>query len=116
MITERRQIKVSGIPVEVVRKDIKNLHLAVYPPNGRAREIAGRVLAMVPPEQGVLVRADARYIPRSYARKNQYEFWAEFFTYLREKEKGIEGGYYCSPSFNPPEDIRVVARELFASR
>jgi len=28
---------VSGIPVEVVRKDIKNLHLAVYPPQGRVR-------------------------------------------------------------------------------
>ena len=27
----------SGMPVEVVRKDIKNLHLAVYPPNGRVR-------------------------------------------------------------------------------
>ena len=26
-----------GIPVEVVRKDIKNLHLGVYPPNGRVR-------------------------------------------------------------------------------
>lgn len=36
MATER-QIEVSGIPVEVVRKDIKNLHLAVYPPNGRVR-------------------------------------------------------------------------------
>jgi len=28
---------VSGIPVEVVRKDIKNLHVGVYPPNGRVR-------------------------------------------------------------------------------
>ncbi|NDE91710.1 MAG: metal-dependent hydrolase, partial [Alphaproteobacteria bacterium] len=28
---------VGGIPVEVVRKDIKNLHLAVYPPEGRVR-------------------------------------------------------------------------------
>ena len=26
---------VSGVTVEVTRKDIKNLHLAVYPPNGR---------------------------------------------------------------------------------
>ena len=26
-----------GIPVEVVRKDIKNLHLGVYPPDGRIR-------------------------------------------------------------------------------
>jgi predicted metal-dependent hydrolase len=32
-----RQIEISGIPVEVVRKDIKNLHLAVYPPHGRVR-------------------------------------------------------------------------------
>lgn len=31
------QIEVSGIVVDVVRKDIKNLHLAVYPPHGRVR-------------------------------------------------------------------------------
>lgn len=37
MNTERRQIKVSGIVIEIVRKDIKNLHLGVYPPNGRVR-------------------------------------------------------------------------------
>ena len=28
-------LEISGITVEVTRKDIKNLHLAVYPPNGR---------------------------------------------------------------------------------
>lgn len=32
-----QQMKVSGIPVDIVRKDIKNLHLAVYPPHGRVR-------------------------------------------------------------------------------
>jgi len=37
MTTERQQVEVSGIAVEVVRKEIKNLHLAVYPPNGRVR-------------------------------------------------------------------------------
>lgn len=31
------QITVSNITIDVVRKDIKNLHLAVYPPNGRVR-------------------------------------------------------------------------------
>lgn len=30
----------SGLPVEVVRKDIKNLHLGVYPPDGRVRVAA----------------------------------------------------------------------------
>ena len=31
------QIEINGLMVDVVRKDIKNLHLAVYPPNGRVR-------------------------------------------------------------------------------
>jgi predicted metal-dependent hydrolase len=31
------QITVSGIRVQIERKDIKNLHLGVYPPNGRVR-------------------------------------------------------------------------------
>lgn len=40
MTTETHQIKVSGLAVDVVRKDIKNLHLAVYPPLGRVRVAA----------------------------------------------------------------------------
>ncbi|HEW78435.1 MAG TPA: M48 family peptidase [Phycisphaerales bacterium] len=37
MTTKEHHIKVSGISVEIVRKDIKNFHLAVYPPHGRVR-------------------------------------------------------------------------------
>lgn len=37
MNTESRSITVSGLIVEVVRKPIKNLHLGVYPPQGRVR-------------------------------------------------------------------------------
>lgn len=37
MTIRKQTISVSGIPVEVVRKDIKNLHLGVYPPTGRVR-------------------------------------------------------------------------------
>ncbi len=37
MIIERRQISIRGLPVDVVRKAIKNLHLGVYPPHGRVR-------------------------------------------------------------------------------
>ncbi len=36
---------VAGIKVEVVRKDIKNLHLGVYPPNGRVRVAAPLVVS-----------------------------------------------------------------------
>jgi len=35
--TETHQLTVNHINVEVIRKDIKNLHLGVYPPNGRVR-------------------------------------------------------------------------------
>jgi predicted metal-dependent hydrolase len=40
MNTETHQIMVNGLRVEIVRKDIKNLHLGVYPPNGRVRVAA----------------------------------------------------------------------------
>ena len=40
MNTERHEIRVSGLSVEIVRKAIKNLHLGVYPPNGRVRVAA----------------------------------------------------------------------------
>jgi len=37
MNTDEKTIKISGLPVKVVRKNIKNLHLAVYPPDGWVR-------------------------------------------------------------------------------
>lgn len=37
MSTELKELVVGGIPVQVVRKNIKNLHLAIYPPEGRVR-------------------------------------------------------------------------------
>ena len=40
-----QRITVSGIAVEVVRKDIKNLHLGVYPPLGRVRVAAPLVVS-----------------------------------------------------------------------
>ncbi len=36
-MTTKHFIEVSGIQIEVVRKEIKNLHLGVYPPEGRVR-------------------------------------------------------------------------------
>ncbi|UFH48977.1 M48 family metallopeptidase [Pseudomonas sp. KNUC1026] len=40
MSIKSRNITVSGLTVEVVRKPIKNLHLGVYPPQGRVRVAA----------------------------------------------------------------------------
>ena len=40
MNTEQHHITIRGLRVEIVRKGIKNLHLGVYPPNGRVRVAA----------------------------------------------------------------------------
>jgi len=40
MNTKKVEIRVGGLAVQIVRKDIKNLHLGVYPPNGRVRVAA----------------------------------------------------------------------------
>jgi predicted metal-dependent hydrolase len=38
--TRGHSIEVGGLPVEVIRKNIKNLHIGVYPPHGRVRVAA----------------------------------------------------------------------------
>lgn len=40
MTIDRHQIEVGAISVEVVRKEIKHLHVGVYPPHGRVRVAA----------------------------------------------------------------------------
>lgn len=37
MSTKKEVLSIANIEVDVVRKDIKNMHLAVYPPSGRVR-------------------------------------------------------------------------------
>ena len=57
MTTERRsRTTISGIPVTIVRKDIKNLHLAVYPPEGRVRVAAPRSMTMAAVRLAVIYR------------------------------------------------------------
>lgn len=46
MTTESKQIEVSGIIVEIIRKKIKNLNIGVYPPEGRVRVAAPSRMSM----------------------------------------------------------------------
>lgn len=77
MITETGHIKVSGLNVEVVRKDIKNLHLGVYPPNGRVRVAAPLVISdeavrlAVIDKLGWIKRQKAKFVDQ--ARQSQRE-------------------------------------------
>lgn len=47
---------VAGIPVEVVRKNIKHLHLAVYPPNGHVRVSAPTAMPLEAVRTAVVTR------------------------------------------------------------
>jgi predicted metal-dependent hydrolase len=77
MTTEIPCITVSGIRVQVERKDIKNLHLGVYPPNGRVRVAAPLVVSddavrlAVIDKLGWIRRQQARFAeqPRQSARE-----------------------------------------------
>lgn len=40
MSIDRRDVEIGGLAVEVVRKEIKHLHVGVYPPSGRVRVAA----------------------------------------------------------------------------
>lgn len=44
MTTDRHEILIAGLAVDVVRKEIKHLHVGVYPPAGRVRVAAPRHL------------------------------------------------------------------------
>lgn len=71
------QITVSGIRVQIERKDIKNLHLGVYPPNGRVRVAAPLVVSddavrlAVIDKLGWIRRQQAKFVeqPRQSARE-----------------------------------------------
>lgn len=77
MSIEPYRITVGGLTVEVVRKNIKNLHLGVYPPNGRVRVAAPLVVSdeavrlAVIGKLGWIRRQQARFVdqPRQSQRE-----------------------------------------------
>ena len=77
MNTEIHHFTISGIKVEVLRKDIKNLHLGVYPPAGRVRVAAPLVVSdeavrlAVIDKLGWIRRQKARFAEQS--RQSQRE-------------------------------------------
>jgi predicted metal-dependent hydrolase len=75
------QITVSDIPIDVERKDIKNLHLAVYPPAGRVRIAA----PLRVDDEAVRLFAIERL---SWIKKQQ----ARFETQARQTERELVSG------------------------
>lgn len=96
MNTERREIRVNGLPVEIVRKAIKNLHLGVYPPHGRVRVAAP--LAVSDGAVRLAVIGKLRWI-----KKQQAKFAAQPRQSEREMVSG-ESHYYLGKRYR----LRVV--------
>ncbi len=81
------QIRLGDITVDVVRKDIKNIHLSVYPPTGQVRIAAPlhvksdtlRVFAISKldwiRQQQKALRAQARETPREYLDRESHYVW-----------------------------------------
>lgn len=86
MNTKRYQIEVGALSVEVVRKKIKNLHLGVYPPDGRVRVAAP--LGM--DDEAVRLAVISRM---SWIRRQQREFVQQERQSQREMVTG-ESHYY----------------------
>ena len=57
-VIERRCLEVNGIAVEVLRKNIKNLHLGVHPPDGRVRVSAPHYFDDAAVRLAVITRLD----------------------------------------------------------
>ena len=80
MSTDRARIEVRGIEVEVVRKDIKHLHLGVYPPEGRVRVAVPLHLDDDAVRLAVISRLAWIHRKRAEFEGQDRQSWREFVT------------------------------------
>lgn len=93
-----KQIKLGEIAVDVVLKDIKNIHLSVYPPTGRVRISAPkrmnldtiRVFAISKlgwiKQQQKKLRGQERETPREYLDRESHYAWGKRYLLKVEEE------------------------------
>ena len=83
------QLKLGGMTVDVVQKDIKNVHLSVYPPTGRVRISAPKRMSMETirvfaisklgwiKQQQKKLREQERETPRDYVDRESHYVWGK---------------------------------------
>jgi|APTNR8051073442_1049403.scaffolds.fasta_scaffold13391_2 predicted metal-dependent hydrolase len=91
MSTETRCLEVGGLRVEVVRKDIRNLHVGVYPPAGRVRVAAPLAVS----DDAVRLAVVGRL---GWIRRQQARFQAQPRQSAREMVHG-ESHYYLGQRY-----------------
>ncbi len=107
MITERFVMDVQGLSVEVQRKPIKHLHLAVYPPHGRVRVSAPEFVGDDAIRLAVINKL-------GWIRRQQQKFSAQARQSQREMVSG-ESHYYLGKRYllsvveeNVPPRVRIL--------
>jgi len=103
------QIKLGDIAIDVVRKDIKNIHLSVYPPAGRVRISAPKrmtldnirvfaisKLAWIKKQQQKL-QGQVRETPREYLDRESHYLWGNRYLFKVEEN---ESAAYVSLKHN----------------
>jgi predicted metal-dependent hydrolase len=85
------QISIAGIEIDIIRKNIKNMHLAVYPPKGRVR----LAVPLDTNEERIRLFAISKL---SWIKKNQTKFSKQRREFPREYVTG-ETHYYFGHRF-----------------
>lgn len=93
------QIKVGDIAIDVVRKNIKNIHLSVYPPAGRVRISAPKRMALDTirvfaisklgwiKKQQQKLQEQERETPREYLDRESHYLWGKRYLFkVNEKD------------------------------
>jgi hypothetical protein len=90
-------------------------HITLFPNNSQSSGAQGRaMLAQAKQSGGGQIPTNC--ITRSYARTNDAEFRAEFFTGLASLERGLTTRFTLSGgTFNPPENVRAAGRQIWAT-
>ncbi len=99
MNTEPHVITVSGVRVQVVRKAIKNLHLGVYPPEGRVRVAAPMAVS----DDAVRLAVVGKL---GWIKRQRTRFKAQFRQSEREMVSG-ESHYFLGQRYR----LRVVCKD-----
>jgi predicted metal-dependent hydrolase len=97
------ELSIGGVSVDVVFKDIKNVHLSVHPPTGRVRIAAParmrieavRVFAISKlswiKKQQIKLQAQARESPREYLERESHYLWGNRYLLRINEEEGPSG-------------------------
>ena len=121
-------LEVGGLAIAVTRKDIRNVHLAVHPPDGRVtltaphhtRLDAARAYAITRlpwiRKQRARLLAQARETPRQYVNRESHYLWGERYL-MRVEEAAAKPEVRLSPKHmtlrvRPGSDRDTRARVL----